>query len=152
MNYDFFACMGHFQKIPCPSKMFLLPICLLCACKGRERVFPFFSGQLHCAWFCLEGLKSCLDGGSVVHGFPLKCELMTRPTFSTKAGPFTFAVIASFIFLNQPYSVFLRSSLMLVCAFQHSLALVSISQHFQLSLKSISIKGSLMLTPDLRPF
>ena len=39
----FFACMGHFSKIPCPSKTFLLPICLLCACKERERVFPFFS-------------------------------------------------------------------------------------------------------------
>ena len=34
--------MDHFQKIPCLSKTFLLPICLLCACKGRERVFPFF--------------------------------------------------------------------------------------------------------------
>ena len=34
--------MGHIQKIPCPSKTFLFPIYLLFACKGRERVFPFF--------------------------------------------------------------------------------------------------------------
>ena len=38
----FFACMGHFWKIPCPSKTFFLPICLLCAFKGIKRVFPFF--------------------------------------------------------------------------------------------------------------
>ena len=34
---------GHIWKIPCPSKTLLLPICWLCACKGRERVLPFFS-------------------------------------------------------------------------------------------------------------
>ena len=34
--------MEHFQKIPCPSKTFLPPICLQCACKGRKRFFPFF--------------------------------------------------------------------------------------------------------------
>ena len=50
----FFACMGHFWKIPCPSKMFLLPICLLCACKGRERVFPFF---LRLAALCMVLLR-----------------------------------------------------------------------------------------------
>ena len=46
--------MGHFWKIPCPSKMFLLPICLLCACKGRERVFPFF---LRLAALCMVLLR-----------------------------------------------------------------------------------------------
>ena len=30
--HGFFACMGHFLKIPCPSKTFLLPICFVCAC------------------------------------------------------------------------------------------------------------------------
>ena len=38
----FFACLRHLYKFPCQSKTFLLPICLLCACRGRERVFPFF--------------------------------------------------------------------------------------------------------------
>ena len=50
----FFAWMGHFWKIPCPSKTFLLPICLLCACKGRERVFPFF---LRLAALCMVLLR-----------------------------------------------------------------------------------------------
>ena len=34
--------------------MFLLPICLLCACKGRERVFPFF---LRLAALCMILLR-----------------------------------------------------------------------------------------------
>merc|ERR1712219_71342 len=34
--------------------MFLLPICLLCACKGRERVFPFF---LRLAALCMVLLR-----------------------------------------------------------------------------------------------
>ena len=50
----FFACMGHFWKIPCLSKTSLLPICLLCACKGREGVFPFF---LRLAALCMVLLR-----------------------------------------------------------------------------------------------
>ena len=42
------------KKNSCPSKTFLLPICLLCACKGRERVFPFF---LRLAALCMVLLR-----------------------------------------------------------------------------------------------
>ena len=68
----FFACMGHFWKIPCPSKMFLLPMCLLCACKGRERVFPFFLGLAALCMVLLRRFKILLGrwiGGTCFTSF-----------------------------------------------------------------------------------
>ena len=50
----FFACMGHFQKTPYPSKILFLPT----SCVHRE--LTFFSSQLHTVCFCLDSPKTCL--------------------------------------------------------------------------------------------
>ena len=66
----FFASMGHFWKIPCPSKTFLLPICLLCACKGRERVFPFCLRVAALCMVLLRRFKILL--GRWIGGYPFQ--------------------------------------------------------------------------------
>ena len=66
MKYDFLLLWGIFRKFPVQAKCSFFPyVCCVHARGGRES-FLFFQGQLHCAWFCLDSLKSCLDGGSVV--------------------------------------------------------------------------------------
>ena len=67
MKYDFLLVWGIFRKFPVQAKLSFSPYaCCVHARGGGRESFPFFQGKLHCAWFCLDSLKSCLDGGSVI--------------------------------------------------------------------------------------
>ena len=94
---------GIFRKFPCLSKTVLLPTCLLCACKGTERISPFFQGQLHSAWFCLDDLKFCLERARKVQDM---CLLLIL--FETTYIPIMFYFISFFftLFLLDSQHVF----------------------------------------------
>ena len=107
------------QNLPSPHML------ALCMQGEGESLSVFFLGQLHCAWFCLDGLKSCLDGVSVVqlqrsNQQPITTVVQVRTTTHSKNLP-QYQMFALVYLLRSNLHTFAVSASALSERFKHQL-------------------------------